>query len=125
MKVYLIAAFSFLAVFGVVQSFHPNEIQDIACSIPDKYLRRFLNCTISRGPKIAQKVCDIFYECVDTFYEVDDKLDAILLHTCDNNVRRDDDVDECLDEKTKDLGNPDQQDAPTMEENILYCLHQA
>ncbi|XP_067141611.1 venom protein 29-like [Centruroides vittatus] len=125
MKVYLIAAFSFLAVFGVVQSFTPDEFQDAVCSIPDKYLLRFLNCTISRAPKIFQKATDILYECVDTVYEVDGKLDALLTYICDNNVLRDDDVEECFREKAKDLGEPDQQDVSTMEENVKYCVFQA
>ncbi|XP_067141596.1 venom protein 29-like [Centruroides vittatus] len=125
MKVYLIAAFSFLAVFGVVQSFTPDEFQDAVCSIPDKYLLRFVNCTISRAPKIIQKSADTLFECVDTFYEVDGKLDALLTYACDNNVLRDKLIDECLREKGKDLGNPDRQDASTMEEAVLYCVFRA
>ncbi|XP_067141516.1 venom protein 29-like [Centruroides vittatus] len=125
MKVYLIAAFSFLAVFGVVQSFTPDEFQDAVCSIPDKYLLRFLNCTISRAPKIIQKVSDIVYECVDKFYEVDGKFDALLTYACDNNVLRDMEIDECLREKGKDLGEPDHQDVSTVNESVQYCLLRA
>ncbi|XP_067141552.1 venom protein 29-like [Centruroides vittatus] len=125
MKVYLIAAFSFLAVFGVVQSFTPDEFQDAVCSIPDKYLLRFLNCTISRAPKIFQKATDILYECVDTVYEVDGKLDALLTYACDNNVSRDKEVGECLRDKGKDLGHPDRQDESTMEETAKYCVFHA
>ncbi|XP_067128813.1 venom protein 29-like [Centruroides vittatus] len=126
MKVYLIAAFSFLAVFGVVQSFTPDEFQDAVCSIPDKYLLRFVNCTISRAPKIFQKAADILYECVDTFYEeVDGKLDALLTYACQNDVSRDDDIVECLREKSKDLGDPDHQDVSTVNESVQYCLLRA
>ncbi|XP_023234523.1 uncharacterized protein LOC111634077 isoform X2 [Centruroides sculpturatus] len=125
MKVFLIAAFSFLAVFGVVQSFTPDEFEDAVCSIPDKYLLRFLNCTVSRAPKIFQKAVDIVHECVDTFYEVDGKLDALLTISCDNNVQTDKDVNDCLREKGKDISDPDRQDASTMEETVKYCIFQA
>uniref|UniRef100_A0A2I9LPY1 Venom protein n=1 Tax=Centruroides hentzi TaxID=88313 RepID=A0A2I9LPY1_9SCOR len=125
MKVYLIVAFSFLAVFGAVQSFTPDEFEDAVCSIPDKYLLRFLNCTISRSPKLLQEAADILYECIDTFYEVDGKLDALLTFGCDNNLRRDKDIKDCVEEKVEDLGHPDEQDISTMEEAAQYCVFQA
>ncbi|XP_023234521.1 uncharacterized protein LOC111634074 [Centruroides sculpturatus] len=125
MKVYLIAAFSFLAVFGVVQSFTSDEFQDAMCSIPDKYLYRYLNCTIIHAPKIYQKATDSLYECVDRFYEVDGKLDALLTFACDNNVLRDKDIEECLTKKFKDIGNPDREDVSKMEHILQFCVFQA
>ncbi|XP_023234528.1 uncharacterized protein LOC111634084 [Centruroides sculpturatus] len=122
MKVFLIAAFSFLAVFGVVQSFTPYEIQDAMCSIPDKYLFRFLNCTISRAPKIFQKAVDIVHECVDTVYEVDEKLDSVLLYTCNINVLLDKNIGGCLREKTEGLDNPDRQDMSSLKETAVNCM---
>ncbi|XP_023234527.1 uncharacterized protein LOC111634082 [Centruroides sculpturatus] len=122
MKVYLIAAFSFLAVFGVVQSFTPEEFEDAVCSIPEKYLLRFLNCTVSRAPEIFQKKTDNLYECVDRFYEVDGKLDAILTVVCGNTVHAQKDIEECLQEKGKDLVDLDLQDQSAMKQAAKYCV---
>lgn len=112
-------------IFCSVTAFTHSEKLTIFCSIPEKYLLRFINCTVQESPEFYQKASDLLYDCFDQFYENDGKLDCLLQFLCyesgkDINVHR------CFIEKTiEELGRPSEEDRNQFDDAVHYCTSHA
>nr|ACD12010.1 hypothetical protein [Isometrus maculatus] len=109
----------FLSIWGSALAYTPAEMAEALCSVPDKYLLRFINCTIERSPKVFQKAADVLYKCVDSVYENEGKIDSIIIYGC---YEDDSEVRECLNKESKNLGKPSSKDITDIGEAAKYCL---
>nr|ACD11975.1 hypothetical protein [Isometrus maculatus] len=117
-----LALLSFLAVLWSARGYNDEEMTEAVCSIPEKYLHRFINCTIERGPVVFQKAADSIYKCIDPVYENYGKSDSVLLMGCYEDVRNHVKVKKCIREEEKSLEHPTDEDLKELREAALYCL---
>ncbi|XP_023221368.1 uncharacterized protein LOC111623118 [Centruroides sculpturatus] len=122
MKTFVI--FSFLAVFVGVRAFTGYELIEIACSVPEKYMLRLIECTINRSSQFFQKGVDVLHECVKKLHESKSKWESVLMYTCMNGIHGSHDLWACTEEKLKELGPlpPPQKDMDDLIEHSKYCM---
>nr|ACD11816.1 hypothetical protein [Isometrus maculatus] len=82
----------FLSIWSSGLAYTPAEMTEAVCSVPDKYLLRYISCVIERSPRIFQKAADVLHKCVDSVYENEGKLDSILIYGCQEDVSHDSEV---------------------------------
>ncbi|XP_067124757.1 venom protein 29-like [Centruroides vittatus] len=122
MKTFVI--FSFLAVFVGVRAFTGVEFMEIGCSVPEKYMVRFIECTFNRSSQFFQKGADVVHECVIKWHESKSKWQSVLMYNCMNGIHESPDLWACTQEKQRNVRPllPPQKDMDDLIEHAKYCM---
>ncbi|XP_067120806.1 uncharacterized protein [Centruroides vittatus] len=111
-----------LAIIWGVDAFTKEEFQNFACSFPDEYSHRLINCTMGRSSTYVQKTGELLDRCVDKFYETETQAESFLLFLCRDEVFDSEDVHHCLQEGIEDVEDPNEEDLEIFIDAAKYCL---
>lgn len=121
----IITIFLLSVVSWSVRAFTGEEILNLLCSIPEKYMFRFIGCVLDESPSSIEKISDLMYQCVGQYYENNGKIDSIRLLMCYDYVHEDEDVNNCFVEESKNLTIPSASEQVEFRTRIDDCMFSA